>query len=366
MTNPSSVCSAPPPLQPRLPPPLCLWPALSIHATYGSGQLETCSVQLGAAASWASPSFLHTSSPMAAHAHNHASADGHPIPGSGAASRFYRTPMLLHLHTRGPDGRAGGRLPCQTPCLVSVWIKKKPRLVTMVTMVTVARKMRSHSTEPGVLSKISLAPVSTFLEIHYGKMTPHSLGEKRQPEEISRFFSARKIRYELLSGPHLQFRHHRDKRLSYYTKSSILIAFKIVHQIKSPACCRNEISVVLTIRKGTCVGTVGSFRANVKFQFMKKQSLKAFPLLFYSYPTFYSSITDAGPIVLESAGYHFEVWQGPIFRWRLHVIAYDRMLPTPSPEGWKLERPPASPVLLLSPSHRWTWTRLVLEAEQGQ
>lgn len=91
------------PLQPRLPPPLCLWPALSIHATYGSGQLETCSVQLGAAASWASPSFLHTSSPMAAHAHNHASADGHPIPGSGAAPRLLphtRAVASAHMGTR--------------------------------------------------------------------------------------------------------------------------------------------------------------------------------------------------------------------------------------------------------------------------
>lgn len=197
-------------------------------------------------------------------------------------------------------------------------------------MVTVACKMRSHFTKPG-----------------------------------SWFFSGGKLRYELLSGPYLQFRRHRDKRLSYYTKSRILIAFKIAHQIKSPARCRNEISVVLTLRKGICVGTVGSFSANVKFQFMKIQRLKSFPLLFYPYPTFYSSITDVGPIALESAGYHFEVWQGPILRWHLHVIAYDRMLPTPSPEGWKLERPLASLVLLLSPSHRWTWTRLVLEAEAG-
>lgn len=79
---------------------------LSIYTAYGSGQLETCSVQLGAAASWASPSFLHTSSPFLsdgrglslAHAHNHASADGCTIPGSG--SEATHTPMLLHLHHR--------------------------------------------------------------------------------------------------------------------------------------------------------------------------------------------------------------------------------------------------------------------------
>lgn len=62
VTNPSSVCSSAPAASPA--PLLCLWPAppLSISAAYGSGQLETCSVQLGVAASWAFPSFLHTSS----------------------------------------------------------------------------------------------------------------------------------------------------------------------------------------------------------------------------------------------------------------------------------------------------------------
>lgn len=34
------------------------------------------------------------------------------------------------------------------------------------------------------------------------------------------------------------------------------------------------------------------------------------------------------------------------------------------PEAWKFEGPLASFVLLLSPSQRWTWTRLVLEAEE--
>lgn len=77
---------------------------LSIYTAYGSGQLETCSVQLGASASWASPSFLHTSSPFLsngrglslAHAHNHASADGRAIPGSGseATPPHWRLPPL--------------------------------------------------------------------------------------------------------------------------------------------------------------------------------------------------------------------------------------------------------------------------------
>lgn len=49
----------------------------------------------------------------------------------------------------------------------------------------------------------------------------------------------------------------------------------------------------------------------------------------------WSSITDAGLIVLEGARCHFAVWQGSILRWRLHISAYDRMLPTLA--SWGLE-----------------------------
>lgn len=66
----------------------------------------------------------------------------------------------------------------------------------------------------------------------------------------------------------------------------------------------------------------------------------------------------------DCAGCHFEVWQGSILRWRLHISAMTGCSPPCPPEVWKFEGPLASFVLLLSPSHRWTWTRLVLEAEE--
>lgn len=103
---------------------------LSIYTAYGSGQLETCSVQLGAAASWASPSFLHTSSPFLSdgrglsltHAHNHASTDGRTIPGSEATPHIYHTPMLLHLHTRGQTDTLG----VASPARRHVWCLASP------------------------------------------------------------------------------------------------------------------------------------------------------------------------------------------------------------------------------------------------
>lgn len=42
---------------------------------------------------------------------------GTPSPALEQRLGFYPTPALLHLHTWGPDGHAGGRLPCQTPRL---------------------------------------------------------------------------------------------------------------------------------------------------------------------------------------------------------------------------------------------------------
>lgn len=47
----------------------------------------------------------------------------------------------------------------------------------------------------------------------------------------------------------MQFRHYRDKRLSYYTKSGNLISFKIVHQIKYHILRINEINLILAMSK---------------------------------------------------------------------------------------------------------------------
>lgn len=134
---------------------------LSIYTAYGSGQLETCSVQLGAAASWASPSFLHTSSPFLsdgrglslAHAHNHANADGRTIPGSGSEAtphiQYTTHPCCCICTHTEPDGRTGGCLPCQTPCLISLMFglasgMRKIRL-RPATIATKACKINSHS-----------------------------------------------------------------------------------------------------------------------------------------------------------------------------------------------------------------------------
>lgn len=102
---------------------------LSIYTAYGSGQLETCSVQLGAAASWASPSFLHTSSPFLSDGRGPFSRScpqpcqrwrtHHPwLWVWSDSSHTPHTHAVASAHT-GPDGRTGGRLPRQTPCSIS-------------------------------------------------------------------------------------------------------------------------------------------------------------------------------------------------------------------------------------------------------
>lgn len=52
------------------------------------------------------------------------------------------------------------------------------------------------------------------------------------------------------SFQHLICRHHRDKRLSYYTKSGNLISFKIVHQIEYHTLRMKDINLILALKKG--------------------------------------------------------------------------------------------------------------------